>query len=388
MNTRTDQDFGQNSNTALFKRIFDWLSHKANQLFNLVRHYGSWVGFLYTMAPRFISKFPLLLLRVSNYISPVARIISGLKLLYQTLSTSQGTWTRALSLLVGLGGVGLGIAAIVVPVFGVTFALANMSANLILGSWFIAVALKNKLAGPWKQERKVFKLEQQAFYSLLALDGRLEKYKQFRKKDPDALKDKDNLRLAELECAMLVSANQNIQRNADLGLKIYNTGIVLLTLAGLIMALSPATIMIGVSLLLATSIHGVLFGYDLSGKWPKKMQDYFFRPRGPDTDEELEKKAAIYKQKEISSTAETQLALMAELSTTNEGLGTLARNGTPNRRTPRPCDLVIMRNNSRHLFAQNNLINDPSGCTDKGIQGQGASNNRQTFRHMGGNTQN
>lgn len=290
------------------KRVFFWLLNRGNQLVNLLRHYGSWIGFLYRMAPSFVKRIPRLILRATDYISPITRIISGLKLLQNTLSTFQGPWTFALCFAGSLAGISLGIAAILYPTFGLIFALANMSCNAVLGFWFVALALKNKYRGSWKQQRDLGKKVENAFYSLLTVGNNLEKYKKFRKQEANASQDETNIRLAELEDLYLKQVDQNNQLNADLAIKFYNTGIILLTLSGLVLATFPGTLMLGVSLLLATSIHGVLFGYDLSGKWPDKVKNYFFGPRLPDSNIELDKKVVAYKQKCALSTITMQRA--------------------------------------------------------------------------------
>jgi hypothetical protein len=129
-----------------------FLQIAGNKLLNLLRHYASWVSFLQTLTSALLERIPALVLRITDYISPVGRIINGLKLLYNTIYHRKDVWTRRFSLIASLGSVGLGIAAILLPPFGLIFATANIASNTFLSLWAVTVSIRNKLIlrSAWK----------------------------------------------------------------------------------------------------------------------------------------------------------------------------------------------------------------------------------------------
>src|SRR5262249_8647983 len=156
-----------------------------NSLLNYARHYASWLGFLQTFTTILIEILPRLILRLTDFISPIGRIVSGLKLLYNTAYHLKGFWTPSLCFIVGACTIGLGIFALplLLPTFGLIFATANIACNAFLGLFFIGKALKNKFWGQWSKERALLDKEEKDFYKELCDPGKFEKYKKFKNAD-------------------------------------------------------------------------------------------------------------------------------------------------------------------------------------------------------------
>ncbi len=298
------------------KSFWNWLAEQANQLFNIMRHYAAWIGFFNLVSASTLARIPSLLLRITEFISPVARMVTGLRLLNNTVLHFQGRWTRVFGLIGGICFISLGVAALIWPPFGLSFTAVNIAGNVVLGLWFLAVALKNKYYGPWKKEQDALKLRKELFYESLAQGNNLAIYLQYRKKDCSALRNKANLPLCKIlekaEQEIIARTNKHNKLNIDLAIKAHNTGFTFLAVIGITLAFFPPTMVAGAAILLAVSFHGLLFGYDLAGRWPKKMQNYFFRPGAFASAEELTAKTAHYQAaaSPLSSTATTQLSLL------------------------------------------------------------------------------
>jgi len=297
----------------------NWLQKKAQAVFALLNHYASCMGFLGAIRAAILDILPDVLLRATIFISPIARIIGGLKMLKNTLLQPLGKWTRALILACSLCLIGFGVAAILYPLLGFTFTAASTCCNVALSLWYVSCALKNKFWGSgdtgWKETRTQLKLLQEGLYRSLAEEKTLESYLEYRARkylDPKDFPSDIYFQIEDLEHRILELKNQHQQLQADLAMKVHNLALTLLALTGIILALFPPTMIAGVAIILATNIHGLAFGSNLNGKWPKALKKILFPEVHLESAQELNIKVRGYEgqaQLQPSSTAMATQAL-------------------------------------------------------------------------------
>jgi|GEM_PF-3754588 len=243
-----------------------------NQLVDTLRCYVSCMAYLLNVTT--LTKVPQAVVRTTEFLAPSIRLINGLKLLYRA-NFEDGKWTQAINIVGGIANTSLAIASFAVPTLVLVFITANIATNVALGLWSIAVVLKDRMTGTWSNKLKALKQKEQEFYSHLADPKQFESFR--------ACKHRDQDQLVGLQTSIIEKRNEHIELNADLATKFYNTGLLSLALSGSVMCFFPSTFVAGATLLVTTTIHGFIFGYDLGGRLPQSLHRFFFKPCSAET---------------------------------------------------------------------------------------------------------
>lgn len=277
-----------------------WVGTAGTHSLNLLRFYASWISFL----KNFISfdKLHEFILSFTDFISPVGRVVSGLKLINNLRYNDDSRLTQIVITLSGITSIIIGILALALLPLAPILSATNGTNNAFYNLWLFGQAFKNRYFGDWKKDYEQLLVDEQQFNCLLENQDNVRCFKHYKLRTNDnALQNETATDLDELEHNLLKAKNLHCERKADLASKLHNACQQLVTLCCIFIALYPPTLFIGSMLLFASGLYSNFYSYDFPFNWASRIRNRLFRPITSDGIEALQNhgltKAQLAKEK-------------------------------------------------------------------------------------------
>lgn len=248
----------------------------------------------------------------------ISVVFNGAKNIFyaaNTWSTHEGIYTKGVKTTTGIAAAGLIVASLVLaftaPELGLAIAAIAAGVEVFRELWIVGAAIKSLINGSWSRERAQDKENKKQYYQLIANNPDTLQWIQLNRK-LEVLRKNTNVLEAGAEIHDLNNQIQHIEKkncsfyakfqildehiNKASNYQIHRNGVlaskthlfvlnstVLIGAAFLATPLAP----LGAAILIATSIYGILHGFDFPMKWASRVKNYFFGNKKSDSVDEI-----------------------------------------------------------------------------------------------------